>query len=70
MRYIFFMSIFLGAPTPALRREHEIQVVRLCEITKQNKKVEQDRENSNEYKRKMTKSINERVNEVQRLTLN
>ncbi len=27
----------------ALKREHEIQTVRLCEVTKQKKKVEEDK---------------------------
>ena len=51
-----------------LKREHEIQSVRLCEVTKQKKKVEEDKDLDDEDKRQMAIRLEERSFDVQKLT--
>lgn len=54
-------NIILNEKVKGIKREHEIQLVRLCEVTKKKKKVEED-------KRKKENRLEERISIVQNLT--
>lgn len=50
-----------------LKREHEIQIVRLCEVTEQKKKVEEDRTMVEEDKMVMGTRLEERISTMQKI---
>lgn len=60
----------LNEEVRALKTEHEIQLVRLCEVTEQKKKDEEDKEMTDEDIRQMATSLDERIKEVYRQTCN
>ena len=51
-----------------LKRKHEIQLVRICEVTEQKKKVEEDKVFIEEDKRIIETRLEERISNVQKLT--
>ena len=61
---------FLSKEFRELTREQEIQSVRLCEVTEQKKKDEEDKIMAKEDKRQMATRLEVRPFDVQKLTKN
>ena len=63
-------NTILNNEVRTLKREHEIQSVRLCEVVEQKKKAEDDKAMAEVDKRQIATRLDERTSDIQRLTDN